>query len=134
MAKDSQPIDAAALVAAFNASSDDGLTKGDAVCVVTTLSESTRDRQVLAGAFPKPLKFGSRCKRWRVGDVRAWLAAQAAGRGQWAPSTQAADAAKKAGTVTMMPAATVVNAPTKRGPGRPRKHYPAEALATAGAT
>lgn len=24
--------------------------------------------------FPKPRKFGSRCTRWRAGDVRAFLA------------------------------------------------------------
>ena len=123
MAKDS--IDAAALVAAFDASPDDALVKGSTVTAVTSLSDSTLERQVIGGTFPDPLKFGTRCKRWRVGDVRAWLAAQAAGRGQWAPSTQIADAARKLSAA----AEAVVNAPPKRGPGRPRKHYPAEAVA-----
>lgn len=27
-----------------------------------------------AGTFPAPEKFGSRCTRWRVGDIRKWLA------------------------------------------------------------
>jgi predicted DNA-binding transcriptional regulator AlpA len=114
VAQDSQSPDIAALVAAFVASPDDALTKGDTVCAVTTLSDSTRDRQVIAGTFPKPLKFGKRCNRWRVGDVRAWLAAQGAGVGQWAAP------AMKASTVAVRPP-PIYGAPPKRGPGRPRK-------------
>jgi predicted DNA-binding transcriptional regulator AlpA len=122
VAQDSQFPDAAALVAAFVAAPDDALTKGNTVCEVTTLSASTRDRQVLAGTFPKPLKFGTRCKRWRVGDVRTWLAAQSSGLGQWAPSTQAADAAKRTNAVAVTRDAPIDGIQVKRGPGRPRKH------------
>ena len=35
-------------------------------------------RKVAAGTFPKPTKLGARTTAWRVGDVRAWLAAQQA--------------------------------------------------------
>ena len=125
MAKDSQPIDAAALVSAFVASPDDALVKGNTVNAVTSLSDSTRDRQVNAGTFPAPLKFGTRCKRLTVRSVRGWLAAQSAGCGQWAPSTQTADAARKLSAA----AEPVVNAPPKRGPGRPRKDAAAQVAA-----
>lgn len=33
-------------------------------------------RKVRAGTFPKPSKLSERVTAWRVGDVRAWLAAQ----------------------------------------------------------
>jgi prophage regulatory protein len=39
-------------------------------------SRVTLWRYVRAGSFPAPLRFpGSRMTCWRVGDVRAWLAA-----------------------------------------------------------
>lgn len=31
------------------------------------------------GNFPKPVKLGDRITAWRVGDVRAWIAAQQEG-------------------------------------------------------
>ena len=40
-------------------------------------SPATFWRRVKDGAFPKPVKLG-RITCWRVGDVRAWLADQAA--------------------------------------------------------
>ncbi|MFY7863877.1 helix-turn-helix transcriptional regulator [Roseateles sp.] len=33
---------------------------------------------VKCGKFPKPLKLSSRVTAWKVGDVRAWIKAQAA--------------------------------------------------------
>lgn len=33
-------------------------------------------REVAAGRFPKPVKFGGRITAWRVADVRRWLAEQ----------------------------------------------------------
>lgn len=41
-------------------------------------SPATFWRRVKDGSFPKPVKLGERITCWRVGDVRAWLAAQAA--------------------------------------------------------
>lgn len=35
-------------------------------------------RKVAAGSFPKPKKLSARVTAWQVGEVRAWLAAQAA--------------------------------------------------------
>jgi prophage regulatory protein len=39
-------------------------------------SAPTLWRKVGAGMFPKPKKLSTRVTAWRVGDVRAWLAAQ----------------------------------------------------------
>lgn len=39
-------------------------------------STATFWRRVKDGSFPKPVKLGERITCWRVGDVRAWLAAQ----------------------------------------------------------
>jgi len=39
-------------------------------------SAPTLWRNVKAGTFPKPVKLSSRVTAWRVGDVRAWMAAQ----------------------------------------------------------
>ncbi|MBP8140577.1 MAG: AlpA family phage regulatory protein [Acidovorax sp.] len=41
-------------------------------------SPATFWRKVKDGAFPKPVKLGERITAWKVGDVRAWMAAQAA--------------------------------------------------------
>lgn len=41
-------------------------------------SEQTMWRKVKAGAFPAPKKFGPQITAWNVGEVRAWLKAQAA--------------------------------------------------------
>lgn len=40
-------------------------------------SAATFWRRVRDGKFPKPVKFGERVTAWKVGDVRAWLKAQA---------------------------------------------------------
>ena len=42
-------------------------------------SAPTLWRKVKAGTFPKPTKLSERVTAWKVGDVRAWMAAQAAG-------------------------------------------------------
>ena len=57
----------------------DALLKKQTVGAVTGLSGSTIDRKTKAGEFPKPVKLGARCTRWRAADVRAWLAAQVVG-------------------------------------------------------
>ena len=40
-------------------------------------SAPTLWRKVKAGTFPKPVKLSERVTAWRVGDIRAWAAAQA---------------------------------------------------------
>lgn len=41
-------------------------------------SAPTLWRKVKAGTFPKPIKLSERVTGWKVGDVRAWMTAQAA--------------------------------------------------------
>ena len=48
------------------------------VCAAARLSATWIHDEVRAGRFPQPLRFGSRCSRWRSADVRAWLQARAA--------------------------------------------------------
>jgi prophage regulatory protein len=58
---------------------DDGYIRAAALCpkvlpwnVATLWDRSAR------GVFPKPIKMGPKITAWRVGDVRAWIAEQAA--------------------------------------------------------
>lgn len=41
-------------------------------------SAATLWRMAKAGTFPKPIKLSERVTAWKVSDVRAWMAAQAA--------------------------------------------------------
>lgn len=41
-------------------------------------SAPTLWRKVKAGTFPKPIKLSERVTCWKVGEVRAWMTAQAA--------------------------------------------------------
>ncbi len=41
-------------------------------------SAATLWRMAKAGTFPKPIRLAQRVTAWKVGEVRAWLAAQAA--------------------------------------------------------
>jgi prophage regulatory protein len=43
------------------------------VCAAVRMSISWVHEEVRQGRFPKPLRFGPRCSRWRLSDVRAWL-------------------------------------------------------------
>jgi len=45
--------------------------------VLLPFSAATLWRRVRDGSFPAPLRLGKRITAWRVGDVRAWLSAQA---------------------------------------------------------
>ncbi|KWT64459.1 MULTISPECIES: AlpA family phage regulatory protein [unclassified Variovorax] len=56
----------------------DALLKIQTVTGVTGLSESTIRRKVSEGKFPSPIKDGTRCTRWRAGDVTTWLRAKVA--------------------------------------------------------
>lgn len=38
------------------------------------LGDSETYARIAAGTFPKQLKLGVRCARWRLGELRAWLA------------------------------------------------------------
>ena len=42
------------------------------------LSRATILRNVKAGRFPAPIKISQRAIGWRIDDVEAWIAAQAA--------------------------------------------------------
>jgi predicted DNA-binding transcriptional regulator AlpA len=44
---------------------------------VVPVSPATLWRKCKAGQFPKPVKLSERVTAWRVGEVRAWLIAQA---------------------------------------------------------
>lgn len=56
----------------------DALLQKQTVVVLVGLSSATIDRKVKAKNFPKPIKFGTRCSRFRAGDVSAWMRDQAA--------------------------------------------------------
>ncbi len=43
---------------------------------ITGLSRSTIYAKLKAGQFVEPVRIGTRCTRFRAGDVQAWLAAQ----------------------------------------------------------
>jgi prophage regulatory protein len=58
----------------------DALLRLSTVEAITGLGKSTIYAKLKAndGSFPKPIKLGARCTRFRAGDVQAWLAAQSA--------------------------------------------------------
>jgi prophage regulatory protein len=65
-----QPIEAVTL--------PDALLKVQTISAVTGMSSATIYRKVAAGGFPAPVRLGTRCTRWKSGDVQTWLAAQTA--------------------------------------------------------
>jgi prophage regulatory protein len=65
-----QPLHAAQL--------EDALLKIQTVRALTGLSDATIYRRIAADTFPHPIRLGTRCTRWRAGDVTAWLRQQAA--------------------------------------------------------
>lgn len=109
----------------------DAMLTTETVEAISGLSISTINRQIKNGGdFPKPIKFGPRCTRWRAGDVTAWLAAHKAGTAHWAPSTQTADIAKRVAKLAPAVVSLAVEpVPQARRPGRPRKVQPAPAVA-----
>lgn len=60
-----QPISAALV--------PDALLKISTVSAIVGLSATAIRRRVSAGEFPQPIRFGSRCTRWRAGDITSWL-------------------------------------------------------------
>jgi len=53
---------------------DDALVAKDIRRAVTGLGDSQTYELIKARRFPAPLKLGARCSRWRMGDLRRWLA------------------------------------------------------------
>lgn len=51
-----------------------GLSVIGVVSDVSGLKPSEIHERVAEGRFPKPLKLGPRCSRWRACDIREWLA------------------------------------------------------------
>lgn len=56
---------------------DDALLKLALVVALTGLSGSYLYRKIATHQFPAPVRLGSRCSRWRAGDVKQWLRSQA---------------------------------------------------------
>ena len=48
------------------------------LCAAVRMSASWVHDEVRAGRLPQPLRFGPRCTRWRVADVRQYLINRAA--------------------------------------------------------
>lgn len=55
----------------------DALLQLQTVVALSGRSAASIARKVRSGDFPAPHKDGTRCTRWRSGDVKAWLQAQA---------------------------------------------------------
>lgn len=53
--------------------SPDALLKIKTVVAVTGLSETTIRRKIQDDGFPEPVKYGTRCTRWRAIDITEWL-------------------------------------------------------------
>lgn len=53
---------------------DDSLVDKYVRRAVSGLGDSQTYTLIQQGRFPAPLKLGPRCSRWRMGDLRRWLA------------------------------------------------------------
>ncbi|MDZ5457897.1 helix-turn-helix transcriptional regulator [Azohydromonas lata] len=60
------------------AENPDALLLVQTVTALTGMSTSTLYRKMAADQFVQPIRLGTRCTRWRAGDVTAWLRQQAA--------------------------------------------------------
>ena len=49
------------------------LLKLETVRALTGRGRTSIYRDVKAGTFPSPVKFGDRCTRWRADDIRQWI-------------------------------------------------------------
>lgn len=54
----------------------DALLNFQTVVALTALSRSTIQARIARNEFPQPIRLGSRCTRFRAGDIQAWLMAQ----------------------------------------------------------
>ena len=59
-------------------SDNDRLLRLPEVKRVTGLGRSTIYDAANRMGFPKPVKLGKKCTRWKVGDIRAFIAGSAA--------------------------------------------------------
>ena len=48
------------------------------VQALTGLGRSTINKRIVDGKFPKPIRMGVRCTRFKAGDVTAWIKSQVA--------------------------------------------------------
>ena len=76
-----------------SANADVALTDINDVCALVRMSPSWWHDEVRAGRAPAPLRFGPRCTRWKLADVRAWLIERAA-----QPQAEAAELVKARAT------------------------------------
>lgn len=53
---------------------DDALVDKRVVRDVTGLGDTERYERIRKGMHPAPILLGPRCARWKVGDLRDWLA------------------------------------------------------------
>jgi len=58
------------------AQNEDALLQIITVSALLGLGCSTIRAMVSRDEFPKPIRRGTRCTRWRAGDVTAWLKSQ----------------------------------------------------------
>lgn len=54
----------------------DALLRIEVVKTITGFGETKIRELMTAGKFPKSIKQGPRCTRWRAGDVTAWCREQ----------------------------------------------------------
>jgi prophage regulatory protein len=54
----------------------DALLKPATTAQLSGLSIASLYRKAKTKDFPAPVKLGTRCTRWKAGEVRAWLKAQ----------------------------------------------------------
>lgn len=62
------------MVVAIAALPDDSLVDKTIRRAVTGLGDSHTYALIAEEKFPAPIKLGPRCARWRMGDLRSWLA------------------------------------------------------------
>ena len=53
---------------------DEALVEKRVRSAVTGVGNSQTYELIKQGRFPPPVKLGLRCSRWRMGDLRRWLA------------------------------------------------------------
>lgn len=62
---------------AVAASCDDALLRRHTVEALSGLARTPLMNKVRGGEFPAPVRLSTKVHRWRAGDVKAWLRAQA---------------------------------------------------------
>ena len=66
-------------VSHFDQLPDSAMVPVKAVSALLDAGDSTVWRRAkLESDFPQPIRLGTKCTRWKVGDIRAFIAAKAA--------------------------------------------------------